>query len=113
MKSDSIYMRTMTDINHTLTKLNIEAHDDKQLIELGQTYSIQQETYRLRAQNYSQLHKHEVRQKQRNTQNNDFDFRKKKRQQKRILCNIINYIKVNHVYIQIHQFFCNENSYNM
>ena len=49
MKFNSTYIRTMTDINPTLTKLNIEAYDDKQLIELGQTYSIQQETYRLRA----------------------------------------------------------------
>ena len=32
---DSIYIRTMSEINHTLTKLNIEAYDDKQLIEFG------------------------------------------------------------------------------
>ena len=41
IKNISLYIRTMTDINHTLTKLNIEAYSDEQLTEFGQTYLMQ------------------------------------------------------------------------
>ena len=46
-----------TRIDHTITKLNIEAYTDEQLIEFGKTHLIQPDIYRLRAYNYFQSHK--------------------------------------------------------
>jgi len=72
-------------IEHKLTKLNIEAYTDEQLIEFGKTYLIQKEIYRLRAYNYFLPHKDEIRQKQRTEYNNDFEFREKKNDKENIL----------------------------
>ena len=71
---------TDTGIDHTSSKLNIEAYTDEQLIELGQKYLIQKEMYRMKAFNYSQSHKEEIREKQRQKYNNDLEFRDKRKQ---------------------------------
>ena len=75
----------MTDagIDHTISKLNIEAYTDEQLIELGKQYLIQKEMYRMRAYNYFQLHKHEIREKQRNKYNNDDQFKHKRKEERK------------------------------
>ena len=73
----------MTDsgIDHTITKLNIEAYTDEQLIALGKNNLIHKEMYRMRAYNYFQSHKEEIREKPRNKDNNDNQFRDKRKEQ--------------------------------
>ena len=52
-----------TGIEHTLTKLNIEAYTGEQVIEFGKQCLVQNEIYRLRSYNYFQLHQDEIRPK--------------------------------------------------
>ena len=72
-----------TGIEHTLTKLNIEAYTYEQVIEFGKTYLIQKEIYRQGAYNYFKSHKDEIRQQQRTKYSNDFNFRYKRREQRK------------------------------
>lgn len=62
----STYIRTLTDagIDHTDTKLNIEACTDEQLNALGKKYLMPKEMYRLRPHNYFKAHKEEFRETQ-------------------------------------------------
>ena len=77
-----------TSIEHALTQLNIETYTDEQLVEFGKTYLIQKGIYRLRAYNYFQSHKDEIRQKQRTKYNNDFEFKEKRKGQRKTYCEI-------------------------